>query len=172
MLHDAAGRHGRVIKIEHRTRRRHAHGASVGRASGAREQLFLSINRNKESVALDFKPERAVRSRPVDRGADVLVENFRPGTSSDWTTRLCGETSRLIYVTPGSVRRGRDRAGGLRRDGAGGRRTRGVTADPIRRRFISASIGYRRRHVPMQGVLLAVIARATTGRVSGRSQHV
>lgn len=42
---------------------------------------FLSINRNKESVTLDFKhPEgRAVLERLVAR-ADVLVENFRPGT--------------------------------------------------------------------------------------------
>src|SRR5262247_878608 len=42
---------------------------------------FLSINRNKESVTLDFKhPEgRAVLDRLIAK-ADVLVENFRPGT--------------------------------------------------------------------------------------------
>ncbi|MDE3155083.1 MAG: CoA transferase [Acidobacteriota bacterium] len=42
---------------------------------------FLSINRNKESVTLDFKqPEgRAVLDALIAR-ADVLVENFRPGT--------------------------------------------------------------------------------------------
>src|SRR5256886_11095766 len=42
---------------------------------------FLSINRNKESVTLDFKhPEgRAILDRLVAR-SDVLVENFRPGT--------------------------------------------------------------------------------------------
>src|ERR687888_2287246 len=42
---------------------------------------FLSINRNKESLTLDFKhPEgRAIVDRLIDR-ADVLVENFRPGT--------------------------------------------------------------------------------------------
>jgi len=42
---------------------------------------FLSINRNKESVTLDFKhPEgRAVLDRLVAK-ADVFVENFRPGT--------------------------------------------------------------------------------------------
>jgi crotonobetainyl-CoA:carnitine CoA-transferase CaiB-like acyl-CoA transferase len=42
---------------------------------------FLSINRNKESVALDLKEER---SRQVIDAllarADVVVENFRPGT--------------------------------------------------------------------------------------------
>jgi formyl-CoA transferase/CoA:oxalate CoA-transferase len=42
---------------------------------------FLSINRNKESVTLDFKhPDgRAILDQLIAR-ADVLVENFRPGT--------------------------------------------------------------------------------------------
>src|ERR1043166_4928672 len=42
---------------------------------------FLSINRNKESVTLDFKhPDgRAALDRLIAK-ADVLVENFRPGT--------------------------------------------------------------------------------------------
>jgi crotonobetainyl-CoA:carnitine CoA-transferase CaiB-like acyl-CoA transferase len=42
---------------------------------------FLSINRNKESVTLDFKhPEgREVLERLIAK-SDVLVENFRPGT--------------------------------------------------------------------------------------------
>src|SRR5918994_5094206 len=41
---------------------------------------FLSINRNKESVTLDFKQPagRALLERLIAR-ADVLVENFRPG---------------------------------------------------------------------------------------------
>lgn len=42
---------------------------------------FLSINRNKESLALDLKHERA---RPIVEAllarADIVVENFRPGT--------------------------------------------------------------------------------------------
>jgi crotonobetainyl-CoA:carnitine CoA-transferase CaiB-like acyl-CoA transferase len=42
---------------------------------------FLSINRNKESVTLDFKkPDgRAILDRLIAK-SDVLVENFRPGT--------------------------------------------------------------------------------------------
>ena len=42
---------------------------------------FLSVNRNKESVTLDFKhPEgRAVLDGLISK-SDVLVENFRPGT--------------------------------------------------------------------------------------------
>jgi len=42
---------------------------------------FLSVNRNKESVTLDFKRPagRPILDRLIAR-ADVLVENFRPGT--------------------------------------------------------------------------------------------
>jgi formyl-CoA transferase len=49
----------------------------VGRESA----YFLSINRNKESLALDLKHQRArtVLDVLLSR-ADVIVENFRPGT--------------------------------------------------------------------------------------------
>jgi crotonobetainyl-CoA:carnitine CoA-transferase CaiB-like acyl-CoA transferase len=42
---------------------------------------FLSVNRNKESVTLDFKSPRgrAILDRLI-ANADILVENFRPGT--------------------------------------------------------------------------------------------
>lgn len=48
---------------------------------GAESAYFLSINRNKESVTLDFKPAggRTLLERLLAR-ADVFVENFRPGT--------------------------------------------------------------------------------------------
>jgi crotonobetainyl-CoA:carnitine CoA-transferase CaiB-like acyl-CoA transferase len=42
---------------------------------------YLSVNRNKESVALDFRTEAGARLlRGLIARADVLVENFRPGT--------------------------------------------------------------------------------------------
>ena len=48
---------------------------------GAESAYFLSINRNKESVTLDYKPAagRVVLEQLIEK-ADVLVENFRPGT--------------------------------------------------------------------------------------------
>ncbi|HEY2151186.1 MAG TPA: CoA transferase [Vicinamibacterales bacterium] len=64
---------------------------------------FLSINRNKESVTLDFKnPEgRAVLDRLIAR-SDVLVENFRPGTLTriglDYQS-LRARHPRLIYCS-------------------------------------------------------------------------
>jgi formyl-CoA transferase len=46
---------------------------------------FLGVNRNKRSLALDIaSPEgRAVLLRLLE-GADVLVENFKPGTMARW----------------------------------------------------------------------------------------
>jgi crotonobetainyl-CoA:carnitine CoA-transferase CaiB-like acyl-CoA transferase len=64
---------------------------------------FLSINRNKESVTLDFKkPEgRAILGRLIAK-SDVLVENFRPGTLSrmglDFNT-LHAAHPRLVYCS-------------------------------------------------------------------------
>jgi crotonobetainyl-CoA:carnitine CoA-transferase CaiB-like acyl-CoA transferase len=64
---------------------------------------FLSINRNKESVSLDFKkPDgRAVLDQLIAR-SDVLVENFRPGTLTklglDYTT-LSKRHPRLVYCS-------------------------------------------------------------------------
>lgn len=48
---------------------------------GGESAYFLSINRNKESITLDFKnPEgRAILDRLIAK-SDVVVENFRPGT--------------------------------------------------------------------------------------------
>jgi crotonobetainyl-CoA:carnitine CoA-transferase CaiB-like acyl-CoA transferase len=64
---------------------------------------FLSINRNKESVTLDFKhPEgRAVLDRLIAK-SDVVVENFRPGTLSkvglDYQA-LAARHPRLVYCS-------------------------------------------------------------------------
>lgn len=48
---------------------------------GGESAYFLSINRNKESVALDFgHPAGRALLESLIASADVLVENFRPGT--------------------------------------------------------------------------------------------
>jgi crotonobetainyl-CoA:carnitine CoA-transferase CaiB-like acyl-CoA transferase len=64
---------------------------------------FLSINRNKESVTLDFKtPEgRQILQTLLDR-CDVVVENFRPGTMArlglDYET-IAPAHPRIIYCS-------------------------------------------------------------------------
>ena len=70
----------RVIKIEHPERGDDTRGWGPPFVSGE-STYFLSVNRNKESVTLDFKtPEgREVLDALIEH-ADVLVENFRPGT--------------------------------------------------------------------------------------------
>jgi formyl-CoA transferase len=42
---------------------------------------FMSVNRNKRSVTLDLKSDAGIEAlRRLTQSADVLVENFRPGT--------------------------------------------------------------------------------------------
>ncbi|TMA65728.1 MAG: CoA transferase [Deltaproteobacteria bacterium] len=49
--------------------------------AGGESAYFLSINRNKRSLALDLKSKRAVELlRQLIKVADVVIENFRPGT--------------------------------------------------------------------------------------------
>lgn len=68
----------RVIKVERPGRGDDARG--IGPFVDGRSAYFLSLNRGKESIALDVRTaeDRAVFERLLAR-ADVLVENFRPG---------------------------------------------------------------------------------------------
>jgi crotonobetainyl-CoA:carnitine CoA-transferase CaiB-like acyl-CoA transferase len=92
----------RVIKIEH-----------PGRGDDTREWgppfvgdesvYFLSVNRNKESLTLDFKrPDGRRILEALLARADVLVENFRPGTLQrlglDYSS-LESRFPRLVYAS-------------------------------------------------------------------------
>ena len=92
----------RVIKIEH-----------PGRGDDTREWgppfvgdesvYFLSVNRNKESLTLDFKhPDGRRILEALLAHADVLVENFRPGTLQrlglDYES-LASRFPRLVYAS-------------------------------------------------------------------------
>ena len=98
----AADMGARVIKVEHPDR------GDDTRAWGppfieGESAYYLSVNRNKESVAVDFKTAdgRAIVESLAAR-ADVVVENFRPGTLDryglDFAT-LGARHPRLIYVS-------------------------------------------------------------------------
>lgn len=53
--------------------------------TGGESAYFLCVNRNKRSVAMDLRSAAGVRLlQRLAVKADVLVENFRPGTMESW----------------------------------------------------------------------------------------
>lgn len=49
--------------------------------AGGESAYYLCINRNKQSLTLDLKSPRAIELlRDLVKAADVIIENFRPGT--------------------------------------------------------------------------------------------
>ena len=70
---------------------------------GAESAYFLSINRNKESLTLDFKSNegRRILSQLIGK-SDVVVENFRPGAMArlglDYAT-LAPQHPRLVFCS-------------------------------------------------------------------------
>ncbi len=68
--------------------------------AGGEAAYFLSVNRGKRSVALDLaRPEGQEAAQRLARSADVVVENFRPGTAE----RLGVGYDRLAQERPGLV---------------------------------------------------------------------
>jgi crotonobetainyl-CoA:carnitine CoA-transferase CaiB-like acyl-CoA transferase len=70
---------------------------------GAGAGFFPMFNRNKKSVAIDLrKPDGVAVARRVAAAADVVIENFKPGTMAkhglDYTS-LAAANPRLIYVS-------------------------------------------------------------------------
>jgi len=90
----------RVIKVEPPEKGDDAR--EYGPFRNGKSTYFASVNRGKESIALDLKAaaDRAIFERLLER-ADVLVENFRPGTMEKlgygWET-LHPKYPRLIYA--------------------------------------------------------------------------
>jgi formyl-CoA transferase/CoA:oxalate CoA-transferase len=161
----------RVIKIEHPGRgddTRHWGPPFVGSESA----YFLSVNRNKESVALDFK---AAAAAPVMEAliarADVLVENFRVGAldrAGFGYDALRERHPRLIYCAiTGYGRTGpRAREAGYDAVTQAESGLMSITGpeggDPFRLGVAIADIVAGM--YAAQGVLLALLARHRTGR--------
>ena len=65
--------------------------------------LFVSLNRNKRSIALDLKnPEDSEVARELCLSADVVLENFRPGTMAKFGLdypSLRGKAPDLVYCS-------------------------------------------------------------------------
>jgi formyl-CoA transferase/CoA:oxalate CoA-transferase len=167
----AADMGARVIKIEHVERGddTRAWGPPF---QGGESAYYLSINRNKESVALDFKrPEgRAILDRLIAK-ADVLVENFRPGTldaSGLGYPTLTTRHPRLIYVSISGFGQNGPRKDEPGYDAVvqaeGGLMSITGMPDGPAVRLGVAIADIASGMFAFQGLLLALIARARTGR--------
>src|SRR5512147_2663066 len=70
---------------------------------GAGAGFFPMFNRNKKSIAIDLRqPDGAEVARKLALSADVVAENFKPGTMGKYGldyASLWPQNPRLIYVT-------------------------------------------------------------------------
>ncbi len=133
---------------------------------------FLSINRNKESVTLDFKqPEGQALLDRLLATADVLVENFRPGTLQragfDYAA-VAARHPRLVYCSisgfgqtgPRSSEAGYDAV----MQGEGGLMSITGAADGAPFRLGVAIADIVSGMFAAQGIAMALLARERTGR--------
>lgn len=71
--------------------------------AGGESAYYLCINRNKKSITLDLKSAQDVGLlRQLSQAADVVIENFRPGTMERLglgERDLCALNPRLIYAS-------------------------------------------------------------------------
>ncbi|MBV9775703.1 MAG: CoA transferase, partial [Acetobacteraceae bacterium] len=79
------------------------HVRSLGNRRGGMSAMFLNINRNKRSIAIDLKTERGRRLLEELVGtADVFVQNFRPGVADRLgigEAALRGRSPALVYAS-------------------------------------------------------------------------
>ena len=103
-----------VIKIEHPTRgddtrawgppyAKHIKGTEAQKSAPGESAYFLSVNRNKKSLALSFQsPEGVKILHKLAEECDVLVENYLPGAlgkyGMDYKT-LSKVNPKLIYAS-------------------------------------------------------------------------
>ena len=143
---------------------------------GGESPYFLSINRNKRSCTINLKHEqgKAILRRLLD-GADVLVENFRPGALARLGfgyEAVAAEHPRLVYCSisgfgdsgPDATRPGYD----LIVQGEAGLMDVTGEADGPPTRVGTSIADLASGLMAAQGILLALYARRTTG----RGQHV
>jgi crotonobetainyl-CoA:carnitine CoA-transferase CaiB-like acyl-CoA transferase len=162
----------RVIKVEH------PRGGDDTRAWGppfinGESTYFLSINRNKSSLTLDFKKPggRRVLDALIAR-ADVVIENFKPGTLArqrlDYAS-LAPHFPRLIYVSVsgyGQTGPRRDLAGydAVVQAESGVMSVTGPAESSTGYRFGLPIADLATGMFAAQGTLLALLARTQTGR--------
>ena len=139
---------------------------------GGESAYFLSVNRNKESVALDLKHAAARRAvEALLARADIVVENFRPGTMDrlgfGYET-VAARQPRLVYCSisgfgqtgPRRAEAGYDAM--MQAEGGLMSITGAADGPPFR---VGVAIGdIATGMFAVQGILAALFARERTGR--------
>jgi len=92
-----------VIKVEPTTGEWQRHAPAGGASGNEINVSFLSLNRNKRSLAVDLKlPEGKALLLDLVKSADVFLQNYRPGVAArlgvDYET-LSAINPKLIYVS-------------------------------------------------------------------------
>ncbi len=161
----------RVIKIEQPGRGDDTRGWGPPFV-GAESAYFLSVNRNKESLTLDLKQPGAKRilEQLLDR-ADVLVENFRPGTMARLgfdDRSVADRWPRLVYCSIsgfGQTGPRRDQPGydAVIQAEAGLMSITGESAGPPLRLGVAIA-DIVSGMFAAQGIAMALLARGRTGR--------
>ena len=165
----------RILKVEHPedgdvTR---AWGPPYHEATGL-SAYYLSVNRNKESIALDLAtPNGAESVRRLARRADVLVENFPPGGLEKFglsLSELRRENPRLITASiTGFGRTGPDASAPgfdlLAQAGAGLMAITGTAEAEPTKAGVAVSDLFAGCYAAI-GILAALASRERTGRAS------
>lgn len=143
---------------------------------GGESPYYLSINRNKRSCTVDLKHEagRAVVRRLI-AGADVVIQNFRPGAAArlglDYEA-VAARRPEVVYCSISGFGEGgpdADRPGyDLIVQGESGVMDLTGEADGPPTRIGTSIADLTAGMMAAQGILLALYARRTTG----RGQHV
>ena len=92
-----------VVKVEPTSGEWQRHAAAGGATGKQVNVSFLSLNRNKRSLAIDLKaPEGKAALLELVKTADVFLQNYRPGVAErlgvDYAT-LSAINPRLVYVS-------------------------------------------------------------------------
>jgi crotonobetainyl-CoA:carnitine CoA-transferase CaiB-like acyl-CoA transferase len=137
---------------------------------------FLGVNRSKKSVALDLKSSAGADAlRALIRTADVLIENFRPGSLGALgfgPAEVLAANPRLVYCSISGYGHTGPRAALTGYDvviqGEAGLMDVTGFPDGEPTRVGIAITDYLAGHYAMQGILLALLDRQK----SGQGQHV
>src|SRR4029079_18022243 len=91
-----------VVKVERPGGGDETRGWHPPTAEDGQSTYYLAVNRNKRSIALDLSTSEGCESaKRLVLGADVVVENFAPGTMERFGlgyTDLSEQHPRLIYA--------------------------------------------------------------------------